>query len=136
MKNGPPEWNEDRASALVGKYALIGLTFLDEDDNLISQVQRHGRILEMDASRGIAIRLVAHGRHWDGEIYRLPPDLRAFVDAPPGEYRLRSTGEVVVDPDVTASWTIKGPPAEEDTPEKRQARAAEALRFGFETGES
>ena len=135
MKNGPPEWNEDRASALVGKYALIGLAFLDEDDNLISQVQRHGRILEMDASRGIAIRLVAHGHHWDGEIYRLPPDLSAFVDAPPGEYRLRSTGEVVVDPDVTASWTIKA------RRPRRHAREAPSsgsrnTAFGFETGES
>jgi hypothetical protein len=136
MSDGRPEWNEDRASALVGKYALIGLTFVDQDENVISQVQRHGRILEADASRGIAVRLVAHGQHWDGEMYRLPPDLSAFVDAPPGEYRLRSTGEVVVDPDVTASWTIKSPPVEEDTPERRRARAAEALRFGFDTGES
>jgi hypothetical protein len=136
MNDGRPDWSDDRASALVGKYALIGLTFVDHDENIISQVQRHGRIHEADASHGIAIRLVAHGQHWDGEMYRLPPDLSAFVDAPPGEYRLRSTGEVVVNPDVTASWTIKSPPAEEDTPEKRRARAAEALRFGFETGDA
>jgi hypothetical protein len=28
------------------------------------------------------------------------------------------------------------PPVEEDTPEMRLARAAEALRFGFDTGEA
>ena len=131
-----PNWDEERGSALLGKYALIGLSFVDQHEKVISQVQRHGRIVEADKDRGIGIRLVAHGKPWDGEVYRLPPDLRAFKDAPAGEYRLRSTGEVVVDPDVTASWTIKSPPVEEDTPEKRRARAAEALRFGFETGES
>jgi hypothetical protein len=52
MKDGRPEWDEDRASALVGKYALIGLTFVDQDENVLSQVQRHGRILEADARRG------------------------------------------------------------------------------------
>jgi hypothetical protein len=36
-----------------------------------------------------------------------PPDQRAFKKARPGECRLRSTGEVVVDPDYTAVWTIR-----------------------------
>jgi hypothetical protein len=41
-----------------------------------------------------------------GSFYWLPPDGRAFEEAPPGEYRLRSTGEVVIDPDYLATWTI------------------------------
>jgi hypothetical protein len=75
---------------------------------------------------------VAHGRSWDGEVYRLPPDLRPVTDAAPGEYRLRSTGEVIVDPDVTITWTITNPPADDDSAEKQHAREAEDERLGFE----
>jgi hypothetical protein len=131
-----PQWDDERGSALIGKYVLVGLTFVDHDENVISQAQRHGRILEADADRGVTVEFVAHGLPWNGEVYRLPPDLRAFADAPPGEYRLRSTGEVVVDPDLTATWTIKNPPADADTLEWREARAAESTRLGFDTGES
>ena len=42
----------------------------------------------------------------DGEILGLPPDLSSTRIAPPGEYRLRSTGEVVVDPDYLTTWNI------------------------------
>jgi cell division septal protein FtsQ len=90
-----PQWDDERGRALVGKYVLIGLTFVDQDENVISQAQRHGRILEADAERGVTVEFVAHGLPWNGEVYRLPPDLRAFADAAPGEYRPRSTGEVV-----------------------------------------
>jgi hypothetical protein len=46
----------------------------------------------------------------EGELFWLPPDIRAFQDAQPGEYRLRSTGEIVVDPDFITNWTINHPP--------------------------
>jgi len=45
----------------------------------------------------------------DCEVECLPPDLRAFRKAEPGEYRLKSSDEVVVDPDYLASWTITRP---------------------------
>jgi hypothetical protein len=37
----------------------------------------------------------------------LPPEPDAFDEAVPGEYRLRSTGEVVVNPAFTTSWTVE-----------------------------
>jgi hypothetical protein len=132
VDNGEPRWDDERARSLVGKYALVGLTFLDAEGNLLSQAQRHGRVVEVDEERGISIRFVAHGRSWDGEVYRLPPDLRPVTDAAPGEYRLRSTGEVIVDPDVTITWTITNPPADDDSAEKQHAREAEDERLGFE----
>ena len=131
-----PRWDDERGGELAGKYVLIGLTFVDQDENVISRAQRHGRILDANVDRGVTVEFVAPGLPWDGEVYRLPPDLRAFADAPRGEYRLRSTGEVVVDPDITATWTITSPTADDDTPERREARAAESARLGFETGES
>jgi hypothetical protein len=36
----------------------------------------------------------------------LPPNTAAFMDAKPGNYRLRATGEVVTNPHVTTSWTV------------------------------
>ena len=61
-----------------------------------------GRVASADRS-GIAIRLDGQRA---GEIFNLPPDLRSFERASPGEYRLKSTGEMVVDPDYLCTWTI------------------------------
>ncbi len=41
------------------------------------------------------------------------PDLSAFVEAPAGEYRFRTTGEVVVNPDLMTQWTIEDPPTDD-----------------------
>ena len=87
---------------LVGKYVLVGITRLDHAGEFIRQEQYHGRVTAADSS--IHIRLST------GSDYQLPPDTRSFQRAAPGEYRLRSTGEVVVDPDFTTSWTVNAPP--------------------------
>lgn len=44
-----------------------------------------------------------------GEIVTLPPLLEVFEEAEAGIYRLQATGEEVVDPDYTASWTVTQP---------------------------
>ena len=121
-----PDWNE-----LIGKTVLVGLTFADADGDVRERVQRHGVIETADPEEGIGIRLLAPGQPWDRELYRVPPDLQAFKEAPPGAYRLRSTGETVVDPDFTSTWEIRAPREEDDTPERRAARLDEARRFGF-----
>jgi len=123
-----PEWRE-----LVGRTILLGLTFADAEGNVDTRTQRHGLIEIADPERGIATRLVAPGQPWDGELYWLPPDLSSLSEAPPGAYRLRSTGETIVDPDFTGSWEIRSPAPEDDTPELRSAREDEARRFGFPT---
>ena len=116
---------------LVGKTVLLGLTFTDAEGNERERVQRHGVIETADPERGIAMRFVAPGHPWDGELYWLPPDVSAFREAAPGAYRLRSTGETIVDPDFTAAWVIESPAPEDDTPERRAAREDESRRYGF-----
>jgi hypothetical protein len=93
---------------LVGKYALVGLTIRDRRGKVLSQEQIHRRITHADPKRGLILQLEGVGA--DGTC-ALPPDLRSFKPAPPGEYRLRSTGEVVRDPDFVATWIVEQPDA-------------------------
>src|SRR5262245_9052845 len=91
--------------SLLGKYVLIGITRESADGTEIGTEERHGRIALVDPDLGI--RVVCS----DGEVLTLPPDPDSFRDAKPGVYRLRSTGEEVVDPDLTTVWTIREPAA-------------------------
>jgi hypothetical protein len=86
------------ARQLIGKRVLIGLTFVEpgKADRL---EQMHG-IVDDVTEDGFAVHLSSD------EIYWLPPDLRPWKPAPEGEYRLRSTGEVVVDPDYITNWRV------------------------------
>ena len=91
----------------MGKYLLIGLTYCDHNGVAVEQQQLHGTIISAGSKDGFAIRLRGPK---DGEVFRLPPHLVAFQDASPGEYRLRSTGETIVDPDLVSTWMINRPP--------------------------
>lgn len=91
----------------IGKHLLVGLTYLDHNDEVTRQVQLHGKITRI-ADDGIFLE-PANG---EGEVW-LPPALEWLKPAPPGEYQLRATGEVVVDPDYLSTWTVKSPPPEE-----------------------
>ena len=102
-----PEWDEARAVWLIGKVALVGMTKLASDGKtVIAQQQFHGVIEACDAATGIRIACKGVG---DIENIMLPPTTKPFLDAKAGEYRLRSTGEIIRNPDVTASWTITEP---------------------------
>ena len=89
------------AKELLGKHVLVGITKLDSAQNVVSQEQFHGVVTAIDST--IHIRLST------GADYTLPPDPASFFPAAPGEYRLRTAGEIVLDPDFTASWTVQTP---------------------------
>ena len=106
--DGRPDWNADRALALLGRYVLVGITRVQADGKtFISQEQLHGVIVSADARGGIAIS--CRGTR-SGETFTLPPHLDSFKPAPPGEFRLHSTGETVSHPDFITSWTFQAPP--------------------------
>ena len=100
-----PAWDERQAASLVGATVLIGITRLRADGS--EQEQMFGTIISANARRGFEI---APEGSREGEIYWLPPDHRNFFPAQPGEYRLRSTGEIVTDPTYTSTWTINPGP--------------------------
>ncbi|MBR0935081.1 hypothetical protein JQ586_17020 [Bradyrhizobium jicamae] len=103
----PPAWDQEEADGLVGQLVLAGITYVAADGKTVtSQVQCWGRIVSAKPE-GIAI--VCEGKMWMGQTMTLPPHLAAFQAARPGEYRLRSTNEMVENPDLTTSWTITQP---------------------------
>lgn len=106
--DGRPVFDQERAAALVGKRVLIGLTYHDHDDKFLEQRQVYGIVVSVDARKGFVIEPQGET---SGETFRLPPDMRSLQEAEPGEYRLRSTGEVVVDPDYLCTWIINKPKA-------------------------
>ena len=97
-------------SDLLGKVLLVGLTYYTHDHVFVEQKQFFGKVISAD-ERGVTVEKP------DGTLLNLPPDLRSTKIAPPGEYRLRSTGEVVVDPDFLATWNVTLP---EKKPEQKQ----------------
>jgi len=94
-----PELDESKASEYIGKTILLGVTYLDHNEELIEQKQWHGVIETFSNSEGIRIKL-ANSDH----PCCLPPDPRGIRRAKPGIYKLRSTGEEIEDPDYLATW--------------------------------
>lgn len=86
--------------SLIDKILLIGITLLDKEGELIDQIQTYGPIIRVDAD-GVVI-----ARNGTRSEFTIPPDFEHITEAQPGEYSLRSTGEVVIDPDYISSWTV------------------------------
>ena len=102
-----PEWDQAKANALIGKYALIGITYLTHEGTVRERKELHGVITAADPRSGITIDLKGLSA---GTVFRLPPELRAWEPAAPGEYHLHSTGEVVGNPDVLCTWSVTAAP--------------------------
>ncbi|MDS4074569.1 MAG: hypothetical protein RKO68_01160 [Candidatus Accumulibacter sp.] len=100
-------WDAGLAELLPGKTLLVGITYVESDGSLIEQQQFFGEVQSAHPRQGILLTL--NGRR-AGEQYNLPPDTRSINPAAPGEYRLRSTGEVVVDPDYTVTFSLRKQP--------------------------
>jgi hypothetical protein len=102
LKTDP--WTDSNAKKLAGSIVLVGITYVDKDNKPCEQLEFYGIVLSAKRSRGIAIECQNEKKR--GETFWLPPQIDVFQPAPRGTYRLRSTGEVIVDPDYTCSYTI------------------------------
>ena len=98
-----PDWDQDLADDLIGAIVLVGITEIDDGDEAVERLQMWGMVESADPDTGIEIEL--HGE-LAGESWVCPPALDAFERAEPGVYTVHSTGEKVVDPDFTTSWTV------------------------------
>jgi hypothetical protein len=99
-----PRFDASLAEQIIGRHVLVGVTYEDRHGAVERREQLHGCVIIADAERGVAVQRVGSSK-----VYWLPPDLRGWEPAPPGEYRLKSTGEVVVDPDYLTTWTVTPP---------------------------
>ncbi|MFL0811452.1 MAG: hypothetical protein K6L76_13620 [Agarilytica sp.] len=86
---------------LINKIILIGITILDDNDELITQIQVYGPVIKVNAD-GIVIL-----RNQTKSEFSIPPDFENLLEAKSGEYNLRSTGETVINPDYLSSWTVR-----------------------------
>ena len=97
-----PPFDKAVAAELIGQYILVGLTYRNKaTDEVESYIQKHGKVIAVDERLGIVMR-----NPNTGEEYTLPPDTSRFEKANPGTYRLKNTGEVVIDPDYLAYWIV------------------------------
>jgi hypothetical protein len=86
-------------TAMIGSTLLVGVTYIAADGEVEGVFELHGRVTSVDP-------LVTIER--DGqEDFTLPPEPEAYDHAEPGEYTLRTTGEVVVNPGYTTIWTVE-----------------------------
>lgn len=103
--NHPPEFDQALADSYIGRYILVGVTYLDHTGKEIERAQFHGVV---EAASPDGIRIALRGNR-DGEHWVMPPDLSSVTAARPGQYSLHSTGEVVEYPDLLATWTVTKP---------------------------
>ena len=113
----PPEWEFtrdhdpdyiqqdilERGPQFLGKHLLVGIQYYELDEAGQTSVrleQFHGEIVQANPTDGLVIRKP------DGELFSMPPDLTMLEPAPKGEFRLRATGELVVNPDYVAAWAL------------------------------
>lgn len=102
-----PHFNDEEAKAIIGKHLLVGVTYRKHSEEVTGHEEFHGEIVRATQEGGIIVHLAGS----DEERW-VPPDLSRLEQAEVGEYRLKSTGEVVVNPDYISTWIVYPKPAE------------------------
>jgi hypothetical protein len=87
---------------IAGRTILVGITRQARDGSY-EQEQFVGIAGIEDCKTYALVRL----RCDDGEVRDYPFDARTLQRAPAGEYRLRSTGQVVRNPDFLMTWIME-----------------------------
>jgi len=103
--DGEPDssFDADFAEGFIGRTLLVGVTTIGAEGGVARQEQVYGVIVGASAF-GVDVEL--HGAR-EGAVWRMPPFLDELTVASPGTYRLRATGESVVNPDFLFSLTIR-----------------------------
>jgi len=96
-------WIKLQEFLLKGKVFVIGLSFVDKDGQLIEQYQTHGTVIGL-TSNGL-LKILRE----DNSIFQMPFDKEIIEKAKKGEYREKTTGQIIQDPDFMATWEITIP---------------------------
>ena len=100
---------DERFRALVGKRLLLGFTFKDREGNVLKHAQHTGWITHASEE------YIEFEDDETGQSMTIPPVLDNITPLAPGTYRLRSSGRIVVDPDLYATYDIY--PVPDDCPD-------------------
>lgn len=98
-----PQFDEQFAKDLVGKRVLVGMTYRDPKQEAERLEQFCGPVLRANRQEGIVLFVEGEG---EGEERSVPPDTGLLQAAPEGEYRLRTTGAIVVNPDYLVTYIV------------------------------
>jgi hypothetical protein len=101
--DGEDDWSDEFANDLIGSTLLVGITYVDHDDQLIRREQVYGTVMSADQSSGIVIQQDA------GEDFVIAPVLNAIEYAQPGIYQLADEDAAVENPDFTALLIVRSP---------------------------
>jgi len=91
---------EELQKYLKGKVFLIGLTFISEKGTLIEQYQTHGTVKDLTNDGIFKIE------REDSTVFQMPYDKDTIRKADKGEYREKSTGQIIKDPEYIMTWEI------------------------------
>ncbi len=86
---------------MIGKTLLVGITYLDSDGLVTERVQFAGVVIAVDPPVTI--------ERGSSKPFTLQPALDAFFIGVPGEYRLRDSDGIVVDPNFVTTWAVHAP---------------------------
>ncbi|HDS1138134.1 TPA: hypothetical protein QDZ75_002170 [Stenotrophomonas maltophilia] len=96
-----PILDDAKVEEMIGKVVLVGVTRYGGDGQVQGLEQYAGTVLRISAVEGVVL-----ADENDGHERYLPPMLDHYQPAEPGEYRMRSSGMIVVDPDYLATWDL------------------------------
>ena len=94
------------AGSYIGKNLLFGITYCDHNENVLRQTQNYGEIIEIN-EHVMLVKLQG-----SDETFTLPPFVAELEPAPEGEYKLRSTGQIIVNPDLLGRFQVIAPASE------------------------
>lgn len=96
-----PYFDEEEAKSIIGKHLLVGVTHRNRSEEITGVEQFHGEIIRASREEGIIVLVSGSGEErW------VPPDLSRLEPAVPANYKIKSTGEIVVNPDYLSMWTV------------------------------
>ncbi len=96
-----PPLDDAKAEEMIGKVVLVGVTRYGGDGQVQGLEQYAGTVLRISADEGVVL-----ADEDDGHERYLPPMLDQYQRAETGEYRMRNSGMIVVDPDYLTAWDL------------------------------